>query len=145
MQLGIGRHVNLTAWWSFSCPSGPLRRRTNALQLSLSLSLSPFPIDRCVFKMHLVRKMWMLPIDLFGLAKRTCFKMRRLFDFFYFINNLFVLMFWFVPRSVWRQMKGLSDLLLLMFVRVCARARANAHTHSYMLHACRPELASTET
>ena len=30
-------------------------------------------------------------------------------------------------------------------VRVCARARATAHTHSYMLHACRPELASTET
>ena len=27
-------------------------------------------------------------------------------------------------------------------VRVCAHARASAHTHSYMLHACRPELAT---
>ena len=32
---------------------------------------------------------------------------------------------------------------VLVTVRVCARA--SAHTHSYMLHACRPELASTET
>ena len=30
-------------------------------------------------------------------------------------------------------------------VRVRAHACASAHTHSYMLHACRPELASTET
>ena len=51
-----------------------------------------------------------------------------------------------IPKS------SVDQVLLKIFkgsffklVRVCAHARASAHTHSYMLHACRPELASTET